>query len=158
MKRIWLFASLLLLLIALPVLAGEQAPPKPAAADKCMVCGMFVAKYPDWTGAIVLKDSVTRFFDGPKDLFTYFLSIKKYDPQRDRSDIDTIWVKDYYTLSFIDGGKAFYVIGSDVLGPMGRELVAFKSAADAKAFLKDHGGKKVLLFKDITPEVMKQLE
>ena len=158
MKRISLIASLLFLLMVLPVLAGEQTPPKPAATDKCMVCGMFVAKYPDWTGAIVFKDAVTRFFDGPKDLFTYYLSIKKYDPKRDRADIDTIWVKDYYTLSFIDGRKAFYVIGSDVLGPMGRELVAFKSEADAKAFLKDHEGKKVLQFKDITPEVMKQLE
>ena len=158
MKHISLFASLLLLLITLPILAGEQTPPKPAAADKCMVCGMFVAKYPDWTGAIVFKDSVTRFFDGPKDLFTYFLSIKKYDPQKDRTGIDTMWVKDYYTLSVIDARKAFYVIGSDVLGPMGRELVAFRSEADAKAFLKDHGGKKVLQFKDVTPEAMKQLE
>ena len=158
MKRISLFASLLLLLITLPVLAGEQTSPKPAATDKCMVCGMFVAKYPDWTAAIVFKDSVTRFFDGPKDLFTYYVSIKKYEPKRSLPDIDSIWVKDYYTLSVIDARKAFYVIGSDVLGPMGRELVAFKSAADARAFLKDHGGKKVLQFKDITPEVMKQLE
>jgi nitrous oxide reductase accessory protein NosL len=158
MKRIWLFASLLLLLIALPVLAGEKAPPQPAASDKCMVCGMFVAKYPDWTATIVFKDSVARFFDGPKDLFTYYFAIKKYEPKRDRPDIADIWVKDYYTLSFIDGRKAFYVIGSDVFGPMGKELIAFKSAADAKAFLKDHGGKKVLQFKDITPEVMKQLE
>lgn len=158
MKRTWLFASLLLLIMVIPAFAGEQAPPKPAAADKCMVCGMFVAKYPDWIGVIVFKDSVTRFFDGPKDLFTYYFSIKKYDPQKDRADIGAIWVKDYYTLSFIDGRKAFYVIGSDVLGPMGKELVAFKSAADAGAFLKDHTGKKVLEFKDITPEVMKQLE
>lgn len=158
MKRISIIASLLLLLITLPVLAGEQAPPKPAAADKCMVCGMFVAKYPDWTATIVFKDSTTRFFDGPKDLFTYYFAIKKYDSKKDRADVDAIWVKDYYTLLFIDGGKAFYVIGSDVLGPMGKELIAFKSAADAKAFLKDHGGKMVLQFKEITPEVMKQLE
>jgi nitrous oxide reductase accessory protein NosL len=123
-----------------------------------MVCGMFVAKYPDWTGTIVFKDGVTRFFDGPKDLFTYYFAIKKYDPKRDRADIDAVWVKDYYTLSFIDGKQSFYVIGSDVLGPMGKELIGFKSAADAEAFLKDHGGKKVLQFKDITPEVMKQLE
>ena len=158
MKRIWLFASLLFLLIALPVLAGEKAPPQPAATDKCMVCGMFVAKYPDWTGAIAFKDSTTRFFDGPKDLFIYYFAIKKYEPKRNPADIDNIWVKDYYTLSFIDARKAFYVIGSDVLGPMGKELIAFSSAADAKAFLKDHGGKKVLQFKEITPEVMKELE
>jgi nitrous oxide reductase accessory protein NosL len=158
MKRISMIVSLLLLFITLPVLAGGQTPPKATATDKCMVCGMFVAKYPDWTGAIVFKDGVTRFFDGPKDLFTYYFAIKKYDPKRDRADIDNIWVKDYYTLSFIDARKAFFDIGSDVLGPMGRELVAFKSEADARAFLKDHSGKKMLQFKEITPEVMKQLE
>lgn len=158
MKRIWLFASLLFLLIALPVSAGEKEPPKPAATDKCMVCGMFVAKYPDWTAVIVFKDSAARFFDGPKDLFTYYFSIKKYEPQRDRADIESVWVKDYYTLTLIDARKAFYVIGSDVFGPMGRELIPFSSADDAKAFLKDHEGKKMLQFKEITPEVMKQLE
>ena len=158
MKRISLIASLLLLLTALPLLAGEPAPPKPAATDKCMVCGMFVAKYPDWTAAIAFKDGVTRFFDGPKDLFTYSFSIKKYDPRKNPADIENIWVKDYYTLSFIDGKKAFNVIGSDVLGPMGRELVAFRSEADARAFQKDHAGKKVLQFKDVTSEVMKRLE
>jgi nitrous oxide reductase accessory protein NosL len=121
MKRIWLCASLLFLLIALPVSAGEKAPPKPTTTDKCMVCGMFVAKYPDWTGVIVFKDSVARFFDGPKDLFTYYFAIKKYEPQRNLADIDSVWVKNYYMLSFIDARKAFYVIGSDVFGPMGRD-------------------------------------
>jgi nitrous oxide reductase accessory protein NosL len=158
MKRIWSFASLLLLVMVIPASAGEKVPPKPAATDKCMVCGMFVAKYPDWTAAIVFKDSTARFFDGPKDLFTYYFAVKKYEPKRDRADIDNIWVKDYYTLSLIDGRKAFYVIGSDVFGPMGKELIAFKTEADAKAFLKDHSGKKVLQFRDITLEVMKQLE
>lgn len=158
MKRIWSFASLLLLLIALPVVAGEKAPPKPAAADKCMVCGMFVAKYPDWTAVIVFKDSATRYFDGPKDLYTYYFDVKKYEPKRDRTDIVNLWVNDYYTLSLIDGRKAFYVIGSDVFGPMGRELIAFKAEADAKAFLKDHGGRRVLVFKEITAGVMKELE
>lgn len=158
MKRISRIASLLFLIMVLPVSAVELAPSQPAATDKCMVCGMFVAKYPDWTASIVFKDAAARFFDGPKDLFTYYFSIKKYDPQRGLPDIESIWVKDYYTLSFIDARKAFYVIGSDVLGPMGKELVAFKSEADANAFLKDHEGKKVLQFKEITLEVMKQLE
>ena len=158
MKRIWLIASLQFLLMAPPAWTGELAPPQPVATDKCMVCGMFVAKYPDWTATIVFRDGAARFFDGPKDLFTYYFSIKKYEPRRVGSRIDNIWVKDYYSLSFIDAKKAFYVIGSDVFGPMGRELVAFRSADDAWAFLKDHGGRKVLRFTDITPEVMKQLE
>ncbi len=82
----------------------------------------------------------------------------KYSPGRSRSDIAAVWVKDYYTLSAIDGMKALYVIGSDVLGPMGRELVPFMKESDAATFLKDHKGKKILRFGDITPQVLKSLE
>lgn len=119
---------------------------------------MFVVKYPAWTGVITFKNAAPVFFDGPKDLFTYYLAIKQYTSDRDRSEVDTVSVKDYYTLTFIDGRKAFYVLGSDVFGPMGKELVPFRSSSDAAAFLKDHRGKRILRFGDITPEIMKQLE
>lgn len=119
---------------------------------------MFVAPYPGWTGVIVLKNRHALFFDGPKDLFTYYHNIAKYSPGRSRSDIAAVWVKDYYTLAPTDGRKALYVIGSDVLGPMGKELVPFINEADAATFLKDHKGAKILRFDDINPQVLKLLE
>ena len=61
---------------------------------------------------------------------------------------------DYYSVAAIDGRKAFYVIGSDVRGPMGKELVPFAKKADADAFLKDHRGQKVLRFDEITPATL----
>jgi nitrous oxide reductase accessory protein NosL len=67
-------------------------------------------------------------------------------------------VTDYYGLAFVDGYKAIYVIGSDVYGPMGRELIPFEKEADAKEFMKDHKGKTLLRFKDVTMEVIKQLD
>jgi len=158
MKHPWLFAPLLFLLTSAAVTAGERTPPSPPASAKCAVCGMFVAKYADWTGVITFKDTSSLFFDGPKDLFAYYNAIKQYTPERDRSEVDTISVKDYYTLAYLDGRKAFYVIGSDVYGPMGKELVPFESADDAAAFLKDHGGKRILRFGDITAQVLKSLE
>jgi nitrous oxide reductase accessory protein NosL len=51
----------------------------------------------------------------------------------------------------IDGTKAYYVIGSDTYGPMGHELIPFKDLSDAKNFLKDHKGKKILKFQEIKP-------
>ncbi len=119
---------------------------------------MFVAPYPAWTGVIVLNDGTALFFDGPKDLFTYCNNVAAYSPGRSRSDITAVWVNDYYSLSAIDGMKALYVIGSDVLGPMGRELVPFMKESDAATFLKDHKGNKILRFGDITPQVLKSLE
>jgi nitrous oxide reductase accessory protein NosL len=69
-----------------------------------------------------------------------------------------LYVTDYYTLALIDGFRAYYVLGSDVCGPMGRELVPFEKEADAREFLKDHKGQSIKRFKDITYEIIKGLD
>lgn len=147
----------LLLFYSLPSMAASTAP-APTAKDKCAVCGMFVAKYPNWVANIKFKDGTQAFFDGPKDLFTYKLSMGKYNPSKSVAAIAFVHVKDYYKLADIDGRKAFYVSGSDVYGPMGKELVPFKKLEDAQEFMKDHHGKKVLQFEQITPAILKTLE
>jgi nitrous oxide reductase accessory protein NosL len=136
----------------------QKTPATPPAKSKCPVCGMFVAKYPEWAAAITFRDSTAVYFDGPKDLFKYYHNPGKYGSARKQADIAAVFVKDYYSLSLIDGRKAFYVIGADVLGPMGKELVPFAGKDDANGFLKDHRGLKVLRFEEITPSVMKGLE
>lgn len=158
MKRTVLFLALLSLSVVAPAAAAEKAPPAPSAKDKCAVCGMFVAPYPNWLGVIVYKDGGRFFFDGPKDLFTYYLAPEKYGSARKGADIAGIYVKDYYSVAAIDGRKAFYVIGSDVRGPMGKELVPFAKKADADGFLKDHHGRKVLSFDEITRATLNSLE
>ncbi len=149
---------LLWALSARPAEAAPKAPPEPPARAKCPVCGMCVAKYPDWTGAIVFRDAATVYFDGPKDLFAYYLAPEKYDRSRKRGDVAALYVKDYYSLAFIDGREAFYVVGSDVRGPMGKELVPFARKGDADGFLADHQGKGVLRFGEITRGILKELE
>jgi nitrous oxide reductase accessory protein NosL len=158
MKRTVVFLALLSLWVVLPAAAAEKAPPAPSAKDKCPVCGMFVAPYPNWVGGIVYKDGGRSYFDGPKDLFTYYFAPEKYGSGRKRADIADIHVTDYYSVSAIDGRKAFYVIGSDVRGPMGKELVPFAKKTDADGFLKDHHGQKVLRFDEITPATLKSME
>ena len=158
MKRTVLFLALLSLWMVAPATAAEKAPPAPSAKDKCPVCGMFVAPYPNWVGGIVYKDGGRFYFDGPKDLLTYYFAPEKYGSARTRADIADIYVTDYYSVSAIDGRKAFYVIGSDVRGPMGKELVPFAKKAAADGFLKDHNGKRVLSFDEITPATLKSLE
>ncbi len=132
--------------------------PKPAAKDKCPVCGMFVAKYPDWVMVVLFREGSPAFFDGTKDMFKYLFNIKRYDPAKKSEDIKGILVKDYYRVSFIDARKAWYVIGSDIYGPMGRELIPLEHEADAREFLNDHKGRKILRFSEITPEVVKSLD
>jgi len=138
--------------------AAAPKPIKPAAKDKCPVCGMFVAKYPDFVAQIQFRDGTTAFFDGVKDMFKYYRNLSRYAPGRKPADISAVYVTDYYSLGYLDGFQAYYVSGSDVYGPMGKELVPFGKKADAQEFLKDHKGKALLSFKEINDAVMKSLE
>jgi copper chaperone NosL len=156
-----LLVALCLLGVLLPAsLAGtaERGIPKPTAKDKCPVCGMFVAKYPDWTMVVLFKDGSQVFFDGAKDTFKYFFNMTRYTSTKRTEDIQAIMVKDYYRLTFMDARKAWYVLGSDIYGPMGRELIPLEKEADAREFMKDHKGKSLLKFSDVTIEVIKTLD
>lgn len=135
---------------------GKNANPVPASA-KCPVCGMFVAKYPDWAASARFKDGSSQYFDGPKDLLTYYLDTSRYAPGKRQTDLAALTVKEYYSLEAIDPRSAFFVIGSDVYGPMGSELIPFKSEKDAASFRADHRGKKIVRFSEITPQLMKTL-
>ena len=147
-----------LLLTASVSWADDPAAGKPGPTDKCPVCGMFVAKYPDFIARIDFKDGSRAWFDGSKDLMKYYFDLATYNPAKKAADIASILVTDYYTLKLIDGQKAYYVVGSDVYGPMGRELIPFLEEKAAKEFLKDHNGKSLLQFHEIKPETIKSLD
>ena len=138
--------------------AEDKVPLQPSKKDKCPVCGMFVYKYPDWVAEIVFKDGSTAFFDGAKDLFKYYFNLKKYNPTKSIEDIAAIYVTEYYDMKIIDARKAFFVVGSDVYGPMGKELIPLVNKADAEAFMKDHKGRRILKFEEIKPGVIKKLD
>ncbi len=138
--------------------AEDPEPMQPEKKDKCPVCGMFVYKYPDWVGEIIFKDGATVFFDGAKDLFKYFFNLKKYEKVKTADDITAIYVTEYYDMELIDGLIAHYVVGSDVYGPMGRELIPCKTREDAEQFKKDHGGTLILTFAQVKPAVIKKLD
>lgn len=145
------------LTFAVPALATEP-PPEPAAREKCSVCGMFVTRNPDWIAVFQGQEGVPLFFCGPKDLFKFMLSPGKYRPEISRQEATAIHVKDYYSLAFIEAQRAYFVSGSDVLGPMGRELIPFANHDGAAEFMRDHGGDRMLTYPEITPQVLRELD
>ncbi len=147
-----------LLLAAWVALAAAQSPPKPGPKDLCPVCGMLVSKYPNWVAIIVHKDGHVHYFDGAKDLFRFWHDPAKYAAGHRRENMATIWVTDFYGLRRIDARKAFYVTGSDVLGPMGHEFVPLANRDDAVEFLKDHKGRRILGFEDVIRGMAEQLD
>lgn len=131
---------------------GQMEVPKEV---KCPVCGMFVAKYPKWA-AHIEESKNKHYFDGVKDMMKFY--IFDSDFPYSRAKINTIEVTDFYTLRAIDAKKAFYVIGSNVYGPMGNELIPFLSKDAAENFMHDHSGEKIILFKEITPKLIMGLD
>jgi len=157
-KKLYSILLFLIFFYISPGWAEEKKAFNPSPKDKCPVCGMFVAKYPDFITGVLFKDGTYSFFDGAKDLFKYYFDLKKYNPSKKLSDIASIQVTDYYELARIDGFQAFYVVGSDVFGPMGRELIPFAKEEEAREFLKDHKGKSLLKFQEVTPVLIKTLD
>lgn len=137
---------------------AAQPPAMPSEDHMCPVCGMFVSQHKDFLAAAVFKDGATVFFDGCKDMFRFLFDVGKYTGGRTRDDITAVWVTDYYSLKWAAAAKAFFVLGSDVLGPMGRELVPFAKEPEAKEFLKDHKGRMILPFDAVTPDTLKNID
>jgi nitrous oxide reductase accessory protein NosL len=157
MNRLWA-AGLAALLVLGAARAETVTVPAPGGKDTCPVCGMFVALYPEWVATVLYKDGHAHHFDGAKDLFKYLLDMPKWAPGHRAEDIQTIAVTDYYYVEQIDAREAWYVIGSDTLGPMGHELVPHATREEAEEFLADHAGKRVLRFDEVTPELLENLD
>ncbi len=132
--------------------------PKPGPRDTCPVCGMFVAKYPAWVATALYQDGHAHHFDGAKDLFKYLNDLPKWAPGHELKNIALIGVTEYYSVSLIDAHKAYFVVGSDVLGPMGHELIPLETLEDAKEFMKDHKGVRILRFDQIDAALPEKLD
>jgi nitrous oxide reductase accessory protein NosL len=129
--------------------ANEFTPPTPK--DKCPVCGMFVYKYQKWVAEIVFKDGSYEVFDGCKDMFKYYFDMAKFTKTKSRDDIAEIYVTEYYTLKISKASEVLFIVGSDVLGPMGHELIPVKGEDAAKIFMIGHLGDKAFRFDEIRP-------
>ena len=117
--------------------------------EKCPICGMFVYKYPKWAAQIFYGDKHFSF-DGVKDLMKYYFMHK--------DGITKILVTDYYSQKAIEARESYYVIGSDVYGPMGDELIPFEKLSDAKTFSMDHKGYKTIKFDKLTEKEIYKLD
>jgi nitrous oxide reductase accessory protein NosL len=117
--------------------------------EKCPICGMFVYKYPKWATQIFYGDKHYSF-DGVKDMMKYYFLHQE--------GITKMVVTDYYSQRAIDAKQAFFVLGSDVYGPMGAELIPFSTQKSANTFSLDHKGAKILHFDAITKEEIKKLD
>jgi len=137
-------------------LAMLEARPVPASA-RCPVCGMYPARHPRWAAQIIFKEGSSHHFDSPVDLFVFLQRVERYNRGRTLDDVAVSYVTDFETGQSIDAKTAWFVYGSSAFGPMrNADLPAFSSRESATSLTRSKGG-KVLLFNQITPDLLQHL-
>ncbi|MBM3302928.1 MAG: nitrous oxide reductase accessory protein NosL, partial [Deltaproteobacteria bacterium] len=119
----------------------------------CPICNMKLEASNFGPAAIVLKDGKVVGFDGAGDLFRYLLSPEKQTIKT--ADIKAIYVTEYGTRNFVDARTAYYVVGTNVTGDMGPEVVPFSKKEAAEQFKSEQNGKRVVAFLDVTLDDLK---
>jgi len=124
---------------------------------ECLVRHIKVYKAPEWVAKIELQNGKKVFFSSPKSMFEfYFRPGKWFDVGvKNEKDFKEILVTDFKTLKPVKAKGAFYIYGSNVIGPAGDDLVAFDSYAAAEEFSKKHNGKRILGFRDISDALIR---
>jgi nitrous oxide reductase accessory protein NosL len=106
---------------------------------------MYPARRPDAAAALTLKSGETYYFCSNGCLLRTWLRPTVY-LGRARDRIDRMVVRDYFSGAPVDGRKATWVAGSDVIGPMGPAIIALGDAGQLEAFTKRHGSTTVFSF------------
>ena len=122
----------------------------------CGKCGMYPASYPRWQSQIIFKNDSMTPFDGCKCMFNFMNAINKYDKFHTGEDVAAVLVRDFTTGKWMNASEAHFVVGSKMMGPMGKELIPFADQEKAMKFHHEQGG-SMMMYVAITPEVLKTL-
>mgnify|MGYP005836755613 CR=1 FL=1 len=130
--------------------------PRPSRKDRCPVCGMFVHKYPKWAAGFIFKSGAKYFHCCPKCMLHNLTNIPKYQPGENRDNLALIWVTDYYTTRKMDARDAVFVVGTNLVGPMGADIIPVGSRGAAENLKNDYQGEAIVTLDQITPEVVER--
>lgn len=156
---------------------GGDAPDPVAIPEDatCASCGMVISQHPGPSAQIFYEEESPAgnenpvFFDSTWEAF-------QFDFEHSGLSREAFYVTDYSAVdyeirtdagqqiisrhtaadSFVDAHEVTFVIGSAVVGTMGKDLLGFSDAGDAEAFREDYGG-DLGEFDDVTPEVVSSL-
>ena len=142
-----------------PASGLPQDVPRPVPADaRCPVCGMYPARDPLWACQVLYDDYAAQFFDSPVDLMLFLADAERYGiSPTAAAGIRSRWVTDMASGAWVPLEQAWFVSGSDALGPMQRgDLPAFGDQAKAAEFASRRRG-RALAFGAVTPAIVKSL-
>ncbi len=133
----------------------KPVPIELTRAHSCGLCGMITVDFPGSKGQIHYRNGKIDTFCCTLDMMTFYLQ-----PDSPKN-IASIFVNDMGKTdwdrpkgNWIDAKEAYYVLGGDIMGPMGEALVPFANIKDSEAYIKEHGG-KIVKFDDINMEMLR---
>jgi nitrous oxide reductase accessory protein NosL len=130
---------------ALGLFAIAAAPAACKKEERCMNCGMKIDRASAWRAELVAADGSVAQFDSPRCALTAWRGGKVQGK--------TLRVQEYYDRRFRDAAELRFVIGGDVSGPMGPDLVPVDPSRALK-FIQDHGADRAVALGEITPDVL----
>ncbi|WP_436930778.1 nitrous oxide reductase accessory protein NosL [Halosimplex halobium] len=145
--------------------------------DRCDVCGMVIPNHPGPSAEIFYADSRPSGHDNPARFDSTWEAFQYDFQRRDRGwETEAFYVTDYSAVdysvreagadlvisthpdaaAFVDAESVSFVVGSEVKGAMGRDLIAFSERSDAESFADEYGG-SLAGFDDVSRETIAQL-
>ena len=126
-------------------LVSISALPGCKKAERCKHCGMKIDPTSAWRTELVGDDGKVTTFDTPRCALTSWRS--------GATPAKSIRVQEYYDRKERDGNDVRFIIGGDVLGPMGADLVPVDPPRASK-FIQDHAADRALRLDEITSAVL----
>ncbi len=111
--------------------------------ERCANCGMVIDRASPWRVEIVSGTNVTSF-DTPRCALVAW---------RGGKSSGTLRVQEYYDRTWRDASEVRFVVGGDVLGPMGPDFVPVDPSRVSK-FIQDHAAERAYRVDEITTDVL----
>jgi copper chaperone NosL len=112
---------------------------------RCKHCGMRIDPTSQWRAELLAADGTVIAYDTPR------CALQSW--RNGKTPAKSLRVQDYYDRQPRDGNDVRFVIGGDVVGPMGPDLVPVDPARVSK-FIQDHAADRALRLDEVTPEVL----
>ena len=138
-------ALLAMALLALAACSNTHARPR------CTECGMPIDPTSRWTAGVTNAAGEEQLFDTPKCLFRFMHG----DDGRGAS---LAWFTEYYSQQRRPGTSLRFVTGSNLMGPMGADLVPVEGAPAARRFAADHLGQESLTYEHVDEAHLRALD
>lgn len=135
----------LVIVLAAGSVAGCGGESTAEAQQRCDLCGMRVDPSSGWRAGARDASGQALAFDAPKCLFRRHF---------ERGAVSEPWVIEYYSQARRPARDLFFVIGTDLHGPMGRDLVPVAGREAADRLSREHHGERVLSFDEVTRDVV----